>query len=225
MLVLSDLEVKIQKKKIIKGMTLTTKKKGGVIGLLGPNGAGKTTLLNTLAGNIENYKGEFDIGDKWAFLPDSPFLYKYLTISECVDIFDKLYDDFDKNKAERLINLMNLNKNEKIKHCSKGMVEQIHIILTISRNVSTYLFDEPFASVDPLSREKLLDLLLNNRNSDSILLISTHLIDDIDYIFDEVIFMYDGEIIFHDDVKNALNEYGICLEKIYKEVMRNVDSN
>ncbi len=215
-----DLTVQMGKKPIIKQMNLKPKVDGGIIGLLGPNGAGKTTFLNTLAGNIGTYSGSIQLKQKALLLPDKPYLYGYLSIGECIDIFSRLYPDFNKEKAIKLIDSIGLNQQVKIKQCSKGMSEQLHIILAICREVSLYLFDEPLAAVDPLSRERLLELMVNHRAPGSTLLISTHLIDDVDHIFDEVIFMDEGQVVLHEEVSVLLSTFNKRLEEVYKEVMR-----
>lgn len=217
-----NLTVRIGRKNIINQMSLAPKSEGGVIGLLGPNGAGKTTLLNTLARNINTYSGSVHLEQCAVLLPDKPYLYGYLSVEECVDLFDQLYADFNKEKALTLIEWIGLDRRLKIKQCSKGMSEQLHIILAISREVALYLFDEPLAAVDPLSRERLLELMVNHRAPGSTLLISTHLIEDVDHIFDEVIFMAKGQVVFHEKAQEALKRFDKRLEEIYKEVMRDV---
>lgn len=215
-----DLTVQMGKKPIIKQMNLTPKVDGGVIGLLGPNGAGKTTLLNMLAGNINTYSGSVHLAQRAVLLPDKPYLYGYLSVGECVDLFGRIYTDFNKEKALKLIEWIGLDRHLKVKQCSKGMSEQLHIILAISREVALYLFDEPLAAVDPLSRERMIELMLNHRAPGSTLLVSTHLIDDVDYIFDEVIFMAEGQVVLHEEVSVLLSTYNKKLEEIYRGVMR-----
>lgn len=215
-----DLVVRIGKKNVLNQMSLAPKSDGSVIGLLGPNGAGKTTLLNTLAGNINTYSGSVHLAQRAVLLPDKPYLYGYLLVGECVDLFGRIYTDFNKEKALKLIEWIGLDRHLKVKQCSKGMSEQLHIILAISREVALYLFDEPLAAVDPLSRERMIELMLNHRAPGSTLLVSTHLIDDVDYIFDEVIFMAEGQVVLHEEVSVLLSTYNKKLEEIYREVMR-----
>ncbi|MHC9532146.1 ATP-binding cassette domain-containing protein [Dellaglioa sp. L3N] len=219
---LKNITVKYGKRTALKSITISLAEKGKIIGFLGPNGAGKTTLINLLVGNINTYSGNINLSENTiAYCPDNSFLYEGMTIQNSIDLYSSVYPDFDKAKAKTIFSKLALDLNMKIHDGSKGMHEQIHIVLTLARKVGFYIFDEPLAAVDPLTRDILLKIILENRPKDSNILMSTHLIQDIDYIFDSVIFINQGRILLHESVSDLKEKYNEPLEKIFKEVMSN----
>lgn len=219
---LKNITVNYGHKTALKKINLSMTSHGKIIGLLGPNGAGKTTLINLIVGNINDYSGDLHIEkNKIAFCPDKPFLYENMTVNEAIDLFKAIYTDFDAYKAKHILEKLSIDLNMKLHDGSKGMHEQIHIVLTLSRRVPLYIFDEPLAAVDPLTRNYLVKLIINNRQKSSNILISTHLIQDIDYIFDSVIFINHGKILLNDTTAHLANIYNESLEEIFKEVIKN----
>lgn len=191
---------------------------GEVVGLLGPNGSGKTTLMKILAGLIHNYKGivrvsghQPDIYTKSivSYLPEKTYFSDWMKGKDAIGFFKDFYSDFNEPKAYELFKRFSLDPEQKIKLMSKGMQEKVQIILTMSREADIYLLDEPLGGVDPASREAILDIILNNYSEDSSVVIATHLIHDIERIFDRVIFMEMGSILADkktDDIRETENK-------------------
>lgn len=221
-MIIKNLSVKRGKHTILKNINLEIKKQDSIIGIFGPNGAGKTTLLSVLAGIINKYEGSIEGLNKenFSFLPDKPYIYKDLKLKNVLSYFDGEYSSFNVQKARRLLKDLGLDENMRIIDCSKGMLEQIHMIMSISREVDYYFFDEPLAAVDPLTRDRLMDIIENEKKPGSIVLISTHLISDVEQLFTDVIMIKNGEIILYDSVKKLKEESGEGLETLFKERLR-----
>lgn len=203
-------------------------KNGKIVGLLGPNGAGKTTLIKIIASLLSYSGGEISIDGKSpgvdtkkivAYLPDTEFLYQWMSINEAIKFFDKSFEDFDKRKAYEIIKCLNLNLDEKIKTLSKGMQEKLNISLTFSRKAKLFVLDEPLATVDVVTRDKIIDIILKNFDKESSILISTHLINDIEYLFNEVVFINNGKTILHGDVLDLKNKNKKSIEDLFKEII------
>lgn len=201
----------------------------GIIGLLGPNGSGKTTLIKILNGLLRDYKGEvsvggYPIGEKSkaliSYLPDRNYLPNWTNPEGAIKIFRDLYEDFDEAKMRALLAKLNLNPKQPMKTMSKGMKEKFQLALVMSRNAKIYIFDEPIGGVDPAARELILNTILENYAPDSMVIISTHLIADIEQIFDQVIFLKEGQIVLHDQVDNVRADKGMSIEAYFKEVFR-----
>lgn len=223
---LKNITVKYGSKTALNSIDLSIKDQGQIIGLLGPNGAGKTTLINLLVGNINKYTGQLNIDQKnIAYCPDRSFLYANMTVIEAINLFSSVYVDFDRAKALKIMKKLHIALKMKVGKGSKGMQEQIHIALTLSRNTPLYIFDEPLASVDPLTRDYLIKLIVNNQNQSSNIIISTHLIQDIDYIFNSVIIINQGKILLENSVDYLVKKEQKPLEKIFKEVVANDSFN
>lgn len=182
-----------------------TLESGKIIGLLGPNGSGKTTLIKIINGLLKDYEGEVLVDGKnvgidsrkiISYLPDENYFQDWMYIKDVLSIFSDLYEDFDKENCLTLMNRFKLDKGMKIKEMSKGMKEKFQLSLVMSRKAKLYILDEPIAGVDPAAREVILDVILNNYEEDALVLISTHLISDLETIFDDVVFLKDGEIRF-----------------------------
>src|SRR5690606_11958973 len=177
---------------------------GKVVGILGPNGSGKTTLIKILTGLLRQTSGEVLIdGHKIgvytkrvvSYLPDRNFLYKWMKIKDALDFFKDFYSDFDEAKFEELLEFMKLDKNMKIDTLSKGMHEKLNLSLVLARNAKLYVLDEPIAGVDPVARDQILNAIINNYNEKSSMLITTHLVRDMENILDEVVFLKEGNVI------------------------------
>ena len=202
---------------------------GEIVGLLGPNGCGKTTLMKIITGLINDYTGEVLVnGHKpdlytrkiISFLPEKTYLSDWMKAKDAVEIFDDFYEDFDKSKAYEMIARFGLTLNHKLKSMSKGMQEKLQLILVMSRNAKLYMLDEPMSGVDPAARSVILDIILKNYSPESSILLSTHLIYDVEKIFDKVIMIGNGQILFNDTVDNIREQYGKSVDEVFREVFR-----
>lgn len=200
---------------------------GKIVGLLGTNGSGKSTIMKVAAGLVQPSQGTAavlgtPVGLKTksdvSFMPDQPLTESWMKVRDAVRFYQDFYHDFDEEKARRMLDFMNLNEKERITSLSKGMNERLHLTLTLSRNAKLYLLDEPIGGVDPVARDKILDAIVEFYNEDSSLLISTHLVRDIERIFDEVIFIREGEVVMQQEVEELRMKYGKSVDDIFKEV-------
>ena len=203
-------------------MTLAS---GKIIGLLGPNGSGKTTLIKIINGLLKDYEGEVLVDGKnvgidsrkiISYLPDENYFQDWMYIKDVLSIFS----DFDKENCLTLMNRFKLDKGMKIKEMSKGMKEKFQLSLVMSRKAKLYILDEPIAGVDPAAREVILDVILNNYEEDALVLISTHLISDLETIFDDVVFLKDGEIVLHQSTEDLRLERKQSIDEAFREVFR-----
>lgn len=222
---IQDLNKKYGKKQVLKDVNLTLHG-GQIVGLLGPNGSGKTTLIKVLNGLLKEYDGDIQIDQQAigihskkiiSYLPDEPYFENWMTTSDALNLFVDMYDDFDLNKALSLMERMDIEKKVKIKELSKGMKEKFQLILVMSRKAKIYILDEPLGGIDPAARELILDTILNNYAEDALVLLSTHLIADIEKIFDEVIFIKNGEIILHENSEDLRMKRQASINDIFKE--------
>jgi len=201
----------------------------GIIGLLGPNGSGKTTMIKILNGLLRDYAGEvriagMSVSDQTkaivSYLPDRNYLPEWTNAEGAITIFKDMYADFDEAKMRSLLSKLNLNPKQPMKTMSKGMKEKFQLALVMSRNAKIYILDEPIGGVDPAARELILRTILENYAPDSLVIISTHLIADIEQIFDSVIFLKEGQVVMHDNVDKVRAEKGMSIEEYFKEVFR-----
>lgn len=204
---------------------------GRIIGLLGENGCGKTTLLKIIAGLLQPTSGEVRIGGKrvgpetkavTSFLPDANFLEKSITAREAFEIYRKFFQDFDLEKARSLLAFLGLNEDQRFQTMSKGMREKLKLALVMSRQAQLYLLDEPISGVDPAAREILLDTILRGWNPSSTLIISTHLITDIETVLDQTIMMRHGKVLMYRNVDDVREEYGMSLDRVFRKEYANV---
>lgn len=203
--------------------------KGKLIGLLGPNGSGKTTLskianglLTPTSGNIliKNTVPGYETKKIVSYLPDKNCLIDSMTVKELVEMFMDFYDDFQPQKAYAMIENLHIDPNQKLKTLSKGNKEKVQLILVMSRKAELYLLDEPIGGVDPATRDYILDSIIKNYSEDATVIISTHLIADIEKVLDEVIFIKSGRIILHEDVDNLREREGKSVDEIFREVFK-----
>ena len=205
-----------------------TLEKGHIIGLLGPNGSGKTTLLKAMNGLLEA-EGTLEIdgnapGPKTksieSYLPERTYFDEKMTVNKVIGFFRDFYADFDETKARALLKEMQIDENVKLKHLSKGTKEKVQLILVLSRKARLYLLDEPIGGVDPAARDVILDLILKMYDPESTVVISTHLITDVERIFDEVVFLKNGAIVTHDDADVLREKHNKYIDKLFREVFQ-----
>lgn len=199
---------------------------GQIIGLLGPNGSGKTSLIKILTGLINDYKGDVFIDGNRpgkeskaavAYLPEKTYLASWMTTKDAVEYIADFYDDFDKEKAYKMIDTFRLPVKQKVKTMSKGMQEKLQLVLVMCRNARLYVLDEPMGGVDPAARDFILETILKNRPEGSTILMSTHLIQDVEEIFDSILMIGRGQVLIKDSVENILSG-GKTINGIFKEV-------
>ena len=200
--------------------------KGEIVGLLGPNGSGKTTLIKILTGLIKDHKGLVEIdGEKpgphtkslVAFLPDRSYLPDWMRPVDAIKYFADFFKDFDAKKAEEMMTRFGVDINQKLKTMSKGQQEKVNLILVFCRNAAIYILDEPLGGLDPAARSAILDFILQNRSENSSILISTHLVNDIERIFTRVLMINSGKLIVNSGIEE-IRRTGKSLEDVFKEV-------
>ncbi len=205
--------------------------RGKIIGLLGPNGSGKTTLIKILNGLLEPTFGEVLIDGEHpgvhtksvvSYLPDKTYFADWMKVTDIFDIFEDFYADFDRQKAESMCLSMGIKANDKIKTMSKGTKEKVQLILVMSRKAQLYLLDEPIAGVDPAARDYILTTIINNYNEEGTVVISTHLISDIERILDEVVFIKNGVVVRHEAVDDIKEKEGKSIDDVFKDTFRMV---
>lgn len=213
-------------KKALHGVSFSVGK-GKIVGLLGTNGSGKSTLMKIAAGLIHPSAGKVSVDGTpvglatrslVSFMPDRPLTESWMKVRDAIGFYRDFYPDFDEEKAGTMLDFMNLNEKDKISSLSKGMNERLQLTLTLSRNAKLYLLDEPIGGVDPVARTKILDAIVEFYNEESSLIISTHLVSDIERIFDEVIFIRSGEVVMQEEVENLRIRYGKSVDDMFREV-------
>ena len=206
-----------------------TLESGKIIGLLGPNGSGKTTLIKMINGLLTPSKGELLVcGHKpgveskaqVAYLPDSIYLNSWMRVKQIVNYFADFYADFSKERAYEMLERLGINPEMKLKALSKGNKEKVCLILVMARQAKLYVLDEPIAGVDPAAREYVLSTIIQNYNPEATVLISTHLIADIEEILDEVIFLRQGKLVLHQSVDAIREEHGKSVDELFREVFK-----
>jgi ABC-2 type transport system ATP-binding protein len=200
---------------------------GKVVGILGPNGSGKTTLLKILAGLLRQSKGEVLIdGQKpgvytksiVSYLPDRNFLYDWMKINGAICFYKDFFVDFDEDKADDLLKFMKLERGMKIDSLSKGMKEKLNLTLVLARKAKVYILDEPIAGVDPVARDQILNAIINNYEKDSSMVITTHLVRDMENIFDDVVYLSEGDILLQGNAEGLREERQMSIDELYKEI-------
>ncbi len=203
--------------------------RNAIVGLLGPNGSGKTTMIKVLVGLLNQYEGSVIIDGKElgqetkklvSYLPDRDYLSNAWTFNDAVEYFKDFYDDFDVEKANRLIDELKIPRNVRFKALSKGTREKLQLILVLSRNAKLYIFDEPIAGVDPVARDLVFKLITENRAEDSTVIISTHLIMDCEQYLDYVVFIKEGQIVLRNDANKLRESTGKSINDVFKELFR-----
>ena len=201
--------------------------RGRIIGLLGPNGSGKTTLIKLLSGILTASSGEALISEKKigvetkrivSYLPERTYLSQWMTVKQTVDYFKDFYSDFSEETAYDMLAKLDIKPSDRLKTMSKGTKEKVQLILVMSRNAELYLLDEPIGGVDPAARDYILKTIISNYNENASIIISTHLISDVENILDEVIFLKNGCITLHSSVDEIREQHGKSVDALFREV-------
>ena len=215
-------------KQVLKNINLNIPK-GKIIGLLGKNGMGKTTLIKLINDLLTITSGEILVNGKKigieskksiSYLPERTYLDKSMSVKQVLKYFSEFYDNFDINKAKRLIKDLDLDEELKISKMSKGMQEKLQLILVMSRKSDLYILDEPLGGVDPATRDYILDTILSNFCEGASVIISTHLISDIERILDEAIFINKGEIVLHEECDTLRNKENGSIDEIFRRMFK-----
>ncbi|MDO5096260.1 MAG: ABC transporter ATP-binding protein [Peptostreptococcaceae bacterium] len=203
--------------------------RGRIVGLLGPNGSGKTTLIKLANGLLVPTQGEILIDGhkpgveskkKISYLPDKNYLDNDQTVDSIIKLFVDFYEDFREERARQMLDSLHIDPTKRMKSLSKGTKEKVQLILVMSRKADLYLLDEPIAGVDPAAREYILDTIIKNYDENATVIISTHLISDIEKVLDDVIFIHNGDIVLHKTVDEIREEHGKSVDDYFREVFR-----
>ncbi|QOR48247.1 ABC transporter ATP-binding protein [Trueperella pecoris] len=202
---------------------------GRVVGLIGHNGSGKTTLLKILSGLISDYEGSVQIQghipgihtkEIVAFLPSEEFIDTEQTVADAVDLFGRFFTDFDQTRASELLDYFHISSTSSIKELSKGTREKMQIALVMSRRAKAYLLDEPISGVDPGARSVILEGILRDFPEDALLFISTHLVSDVEAIFDDVVMLKDGHVLYSGNADDLRDETGLSIDALARKEYR-----
>lgn len=228
LLEVKNLNKSFDNKKVLKDINFSISK-GKIVGLLGKNGVGKTTLIKLINDLLTPTSGEILVkGNKIgvetkkviSYLPERTYLNKQMKVCEVISFFEDFYEDFDSKKAKKLLKDLDLDINQKLTKMSKGMQEKVQLVLVMSRKADLYVLDEPLGGVDPATRDYILDTILSNFDEDSSVIISTHLISDIEKILDEVIFIDKGEIVLQSDADKLRNKEKSSIDEIFRRMFK-----
>ena len=202
---------------------------GQIVGLLGPNGSGKTTLIKILNGLLVPNAGTAEINGMKpgvetkkivAYLPDRNALPDYMTTSQLMDLYQDFFEDFNRAKAETMISELGIDPGQQMKKMSKGTKEKLQLCLVMAREAEVYLLDEPIGGVDPATRDYILRTIISNYNEEAVVLISTHLISDIESVLDDVVFLKEGRVVMHRKADEIREESGESVDQLFREVFR-----
>ncbi len=212
----------------LNGVSLTLPA-GKIVGLLGPNGSGKTTLIKILAGVLREDAGTVLVDGKRvgaqtkavvSYLPERPYFNPVMKVRECVDYFSDFYADFDRKRAEEMLSVLAVPMDARMKTLSKGNKEKVQLVLVMSRRAKLYLLDEPIGGVDPATREYILNTIIGNYDPSASVLISTHLIADVENVLDAFLFLKEGEIVMQSSVDAVREEKAQSLDALFREVFK-----
>ena len=202
---------------------------GRIVGLLGPNGSGKTTLIKLLCGLLQPTRGELAVDGSLvgpytksvvSYLPDRMYFADWMKAVDLFDLFRDFYSDFQYEKAIDMCRSLGVDPGDRLKSMSKGTKEKVQLVLVMARNARLYLLDEPIAGVDPAARDFILRTILTNYNEEGTVLISTHLISDVEKVLDEAIFLKEGKIMLHATVDDIREREGKSVDALFREIFR-----
>lgn len=202
---------------------------GRIVGLLGPNGSGKTTFIKLAAGLLTPTVGSvcidgMPVGPQTkgivSYLPEKTYLAEWMRVTECLDYFGDFYQDFDRARALDMLKRLGVNPEARMKTLSKGTKEKVQLVLVMSRRAKLYLLDEPIGGVDPATRDYILNTIIGNYDENATILLSTHLIADVEKVLDEFLFLKEGHIVMHDCTDNVRETEGRSLDELFREVFR-----
>ena len=228
LLTVQNLSKNYGSKQALRNVSLSVSR-GRIVGLLGPNGSGKTTMLKLINGLLRPSAGQVMIDGQVpgvktkpliSYLPDKSYLNDWMTVSQLIEFFAGFYADFSREKAAEMLKSLQIDGGERLKALSKGTKEKVQLILVMARNAPLYLLDEPIGGVDPAARDYILDTILSNYNENASILFSTHLIADVEKIFDDVIFINQGEIVLADSVDHIRQEHNKSVDELFREVFK-----
>lgn len=203
--------------------------RGKIVGLLGPNGSGKTTLIKIICGLLTPTSGEVTVDGKKigvetkkivSYLFDRTYIPKWMKVNDILDFFEDFYEDFSRQTALDMLKSLDINPNDKFKTMSKGTKEKVQLILVMSRKADLYLLDEPIAGVDPAARDYILKTIISNYNENATVLISTHLIADIEPVLDQVVMIQNGKLVINSTVDEIRESKGMSVDAMFREVFR-----
>jgi ABC-2 type transport system ATP-binding protein len=203
--------------------------KGKIVGLLGPNGSGKTTFIKIAAGLLTPSSGTITIDGSApgvetksyvSYLPERTYLSSWMKVSDLIAMFADFYPDFDVSRANDMLKRLGVATNLKLKTLSKGTKEKVQLVLVMARRARLYLLDEPIGGVDPATREYILNTIISNYNENSTIIISTHLITDIEKVLDEFVFINKGQIVMNGNVDSVREEKGMSIDELFREVFK-----
>lgn len=203
---------------------------GKIVGVLGPNGSGKTTLLKILAGLLQPSSGSFTVCGKpqgietkniVSFLPDKNTLYSWMRAKDAIQFYADFFEDFDSKKAHEMLKFLKVDENKKVTELSKGMLEKLNLTLSFSRKAKLFLLDEPIGGTDPVAREEIIRTIISTWADDCSLIITTHLVKDIEAVFSDVVFLQDGKIVLQGEADYLREEHGKSIYDIYIDIFAN----
>jgi len=224
----TELTKKFASKIAVSGVNLKVER-GQIVGLLGPNGSGKSTIIKLANGLLTPTRGNILIGGRKpgietkkivSYLPEKTYLNDWMRVHQIIELFSDFYDNFKPEKAYDMLKRLNINANDRLKTMSKGTKEKVQLILVMSREAELYLLDEPIGGVDPAARDYILATILSNYNENATVIISTHLISDIEKILDSVIFINQGQVVLTSTVDDIRDEKGKSVDGLFREVFK-----
>ncbi|HPF19669.1 MAG: ABC transporter ATP-binding protein [Anaerovoracaceae bacterium] len=217
-----------QSRKALSALNLNLEP-GHIVGLLGPNGSGKTTLMKILTGVLKDYTGTVTINGETvgaktkalvSYLPDVSYFSAWMRPTDVIALFKDFYADFDEQKCLEMVKRLGLDEKQRIKTMSKGTIEKFQLCLVMSRNALLYVLDEPIGGVDPAARDYILSTILSNYNEAGTIFVSTHLISDVEKIFDTVVFLKEGEVVLHGEIDEIRQREGKSIDELFREVFK-----